>query len=123
MHVPGQRGGAAIAADLGGGQRIGLVVRAEAAVFLGDGDAEQAGMVQVAVILGREFRFAIIGRGAAGEHRLAELARARDDRGLFVVETERVGIEDRRVQNDAVGRRRGLVYWYRHHAVTRVAAT
>ena len=68
MHVPGQRGGAAIAADLGGGQRIGLVVGAEPAVLFGDGDAEQAGAVQVAVILGREFRFAVIGRGAAGEH-------------------------------------------------------
>ena len=94
MHVPGQRGGAAIAADFGGGQRIGLVVRAEPAMLPGDGDAEQAGVVQVAVILGREFRFAVIGRGAAREHRLAELARARDDFGLFVVEAERM--RDRR---------------------------
>ena len=123
MHVPGQRGGAAVAADLGGGQRIGLVVGAEPAVLFGDGDAEQAGVVQVAVILGREFRFAVIGRGAAREHRLAELARARDDSGLLVVEAERAGIEDRRVQNDPVDRGCGLVYWYRHHAVTRVAAT
>ena len=32
--------------------------------------------MQIAVILGREFRLAIIGRGAAGEHALAELAGA-----------------------------------------------
>ena len=38
VHVPGQRGGAAIAADLGGGQSIGLVVCAETAVLLRDGD-------------------------------------------------------------------------------------
>ena len=123
MHIPGQRGGAAIAADFRGSQRIGLVVRAEAAVLSGDGDAEQAGMVQVAIILSREFRFAVIGRGASREHRLAELARARDDFGLFVVEAERVRIEDRRVQNDSVDRCRSLVDLYRHQAVTRVAAT
>ena len=123
MHVPGQRGGAAIAADFGGGQRIGLVVGAEPAVLPGDGDAEQAGAVQVPVVLGREFRVAVIGRGAAREHRLAELARARDDFGLFVVEAERLGIEDRRIQNDFVDRSRALVYLYRHHAVTWVAAT
>ncbi len=123
MHVPGQRGGAAVAADFGGGQRVGLVVGAEAAMLLWNGDAEQAGTVQVAVILGRKFRIAVIGRGAAGEHRLAELACTRDDFGLLVVEAERMGIEDQRVQNDAVDRRRALVYWYRHHAVTWVAAT
>ena len=88
-----------------------------------DGDAEQAGAVQVAVILGREFRFAVVFGGAACEHRLAELARARDDPGLLVVEAERAGIEDRRVQNDPVDRRRALVHLYRHHAVTWVAAT
>ena len=94
VHVPGQRGRAAIAADLGGGQRVGLVVGAEAAVLLRNGDAEQAGAVQVAVILGREGRVAVVGRGAAGEHALAELARARDDRGLLVVQAER--LRDRR---------------------------
>ena len=76
MHVPGQRGRAAIAADLGGRERIGLVVGAEAAVLLRNGDAEQAGAMQIPVVLGREFGVAIIGRGAAREHALAELARA-----------------------------------------------
>ena len=95
VHVPGQRGRAAIAADLGGRDRIGLVVGAEAAVLFGNRDAEQAGAMQIPVILGREFGVAIIGRGAAGEHALAEFARGRDDRGLLVVQPERCGIEDR----------------------------
>ena len=76
VHVPGQRGGAAIAADLGGRQRVGLVVGAEAAVLFRDSDAEQPGAVQVPVVLGRKFRFAVVGRRAACEHGLAELARA-----------------------------------------------
>ena len=122
MHVPGQRGRAAIAADLGGRQRVGLVVGAEAAVLFGNGDAEQARAVQIAVVLGREFGFAIIGRGAAGEHGLAECARGRDDRGLFVVQAERAGIEDRRIEIDGVDRRCALAGLYRHHAVTCVAA-
>ena len=122
MHVPGQRGGAAIAADLGGSQRVGLVVGAEAAVLLRNGDAEQAGAVQVLVVLGGEFRFAVVGGRASGEHGLAELARARDDFGLAVVQAKRAGIEDRRVQIDVAGRRH-LACLDRHHAVTRVAAT
>ena len=77
MHVPGERGRAAIAADLGGGQRIGVVVGAEPAVLLRHADAEQADAMQVAIILGREARLAIVGRGATGEHALADLARAR----------------------------------------------
>ena len=118
VHVPGQRGGAAIAADLGGGQRVGLVVGAEAAMLFGNGDAEQAGAMQIPVILGREFRVAIVGRRAACEHGLAELARGRDDPGLFVVQPERVGIEDRRIQSDLVDRRHALAGLHRHHAVT-----
>ena len=102
MHVPGQRGRAAIAADLGGGDRVGLVVRAEAAVLFRDRDAEQAALVQIAVILGREFGVAIVGRGAAGEHALPEFARGRDDRGLLVVQTKRCGIEHRRIERLAV---------------------
>ena len=123
MHVPGQRGGAAIAADFRGGERIGLVVGAKAAVLFRDGDAEQAGAVQIAVILGRECGVSVIGHGAAREYDLAELAGARDDFGLFVVQAERLGIEDRRIQHDFVDRRCALASLYRHHAVTRVTAT
>ena len=42
MHIPGQRGGAAVAADLGRRQRIGLIACAEPTMLLGDGNAEQA---------------------------------------------------------------------------------
>ena len=79
--------------------------------------------MQIPVILGREFRVAIVGRRAAREHGLAKLARGRDDRGLFVVQPERLGIEDRRIQIDLVGRRHALAGLHRHHAVTCVAAT
>ncbi len=54
--------------------------------------------MQIAIILGGEFRLAIVGRRAAREYALAKLARARDDSGLFVVEPERGGVEDRHVQ-------------------------
>ena len=108
MHVPGQRGGAAIAADLGGRDGVGLIVGAEAAMLFRDRDAEQAGAVQVLVILGGKFGVAVVGRGAAGEHGLAELARGRDDRGLFIAEAKRLGIEDRRVRHrNGSGRRNG----------------
>jgi hypothetical protein len=79
MHVPGQSGRAAIAADLGGRDRIGLVVRTEAAILPGDRDAEQAASMQVTIILDREFGLAVIGRGAAGEDALPEFARAGDN--------------------------------------------
>jgi len=110
------------AADLGSGERISLVVRAEAAVLFRNGNAEQAGAMQIPVILGRKFRLAIIGRGAAGEHPLAELACARDDGGLFIVQPEGGGIEDRRIRIDLVDISHALAGLHRH-AVTRVAAT
>ena len=100
MHVPGQRGRAAIASDLGGRDRIGLIVSAEAAVFLWDRNSKQSGAMQIAVVFGREFGFAIVGRGAAGDYALSKLARARDNGGLRVVQAERRGIEDRPVQRE-----------------------
>jgi hypothetical protein len=123
MHIPGQRGGTAIAADLGSRQRIGLVVGTEAAVLSRDRDAEQVGAMQVPVILDRKSRVAIVGRGAACKHALAKLVCGRDDRGLFVVQPERPRIEDRRVQIDFVDRLHALAGLHRHHAVTCVAAT
>src|ERR1700728_3633276 len=121
VRVPGQGGRAAIAADLGGRQSVGLVVGAKAAMLFGNGNAEKAGEMRILVILGREFCFAVIVGRAACEHGLAELPRGRDDRGLFVAEPERLGIEDRRIETDAVGRRHALADLYRHHAVSRVA--
>ena len=66
-----------------------------------DGDPEQARAVQIAVILDREFGFAVVGGGAAGEDGLTEPARGRDDRGLLAIEAERAGIEDRLVRSMA----------------------
>src|SRR5260370_39628239 len=97
MHVPGQRGRAAIAADLSSRYGVGLIIGSEPAVLPGDSDAEQACAMQIPVILGLEFRVAIVGRGAAGEPGLAQLARGRDDRGLFVAQPARAGIEDWRI--------------------------
>src|SRR6266446_8132277 len=123
MHVPGQRGRAAIAADLGGGYRISLVVGAEAAMLLRNSDAEQAGAMQIPVILGGECRVTIVSPCAAREHGLAKLARRRDDGGLFVVQPERLRIEDRLIQIDLVDVGHSLTGLHRHHAVTCVAAT
>ena len=85
VHVPGECRRTAIAADLCRRYGVALIVSAEPAVLFGNGDAEQAGAMQVPVILGRECGVAIIGRRAAREHILAKLARGRDDHGLFVV--------------------------------------
>src|SRR6266404_1712298 len=123
MHVPGQRGRAAIAADLSSRYGVGLIIGSKPAVLPGDCDAEQACAMQIPVILGREFRVAIVGRGAAGEHRLAQFARGRDDRGLFIVQPERFGIEDRRIRIDLVEISHALAGLHCHHAVTCVAAT
>src|ERR1700675_1432306 len=91
-------------------------------MLLGNGDAEQAGAMQIAVILGREFRLAIIRRRAACEYCLAGLAPTSDVFGLFVAQPKRGGIEDRRIQIDLVGRSFALARLYRHYAVTWVAA-
>src|SRR5581483_6490471 len=93
MHVPGQRGGAAITADVGGSERIGLVVGAKSAMLLRDGYPEQAGAVQILVVLGREFGIAVVGRGAVRENHLAQFARPSDDSSLLVIEPECRGIE------------------------------
>src|SRR5450432_1909830 len=108
MHVPGQRGRAAIAADLGGCECVGLVAGAEAAMLLGDGDAEQASAVQIPIVLDREFCVAIIGGGTTCEYGLAEFAGARDDLRLLVIEAESPWIEDRRVDDTFVGRGRAF---------------
>jgi hypothetical protein len=75
-----------------------------------DRDAEQAGAVQIFVILGRKFGVAVVLRGAAGEYGLAELTRGRDDRGLTIAQAKCRGIEDRRVRhrNGSSGRNGGL---------------
>src|SRR5258708_2879787 len=100
VHVPVRRVCAAISADLGGRYGVGLIVGAEPAVLPGDSDAEQAGAMQVSVIFGRECGVAIIGRRAAREHILSKHARGGDDRGLLVVQPERLRMKDSRTQID-----------------------
>src|SRR5258707_15835795 len=102
MHVPGQRGSAAIAADLGGCESVGLIAGAEAPVFFRNRDTEQARPMQVFIILGRKFRITVVGGGAACEYGMAEFASSCDDRGLLVAQPKRAGIEDRRVEGDLV---------------------
>src|ERR1700722_9810198 len=123
MHVPGQRGRTAVTADLGGRYRVSLIAGAEAAVLLRNGNAEQAGTMQIPVVLGREFGVAIVSRSSAGEYGLAEFARGRDDTGLFVIQPERAGIEDRGIQIDLVECRYAFADLHCHHAVTCVEAT
>ena len=123
MHVPGQRGRAAIAADLGGGQGIGLVVGAEAAMLPGNGDAEQAGAMQIPVILGREFRVAIVGRRAACEHGSGR-ARARVAMIAACSSLSRNAAGSKIGASRSILSSRGyaLARLYRHHAVTCVGA-
>src|SRR5664279_5197195 len=97
MHVPGQRGGAAITADLSCRERVGLVTGPKPAMIFRDRNADQARAVQVPVILDWECRIAIESCGPAGEHGLTEFARPCDDCSLFIAEAEGMWIEDRRV--------------------------
>src|SRR5947209_5602658 len=108
MHVPGQRGGAAIAADLGSRNGVGLITGAEAAMLLRDRDAEQPGAMQVLVVLGRESRVAVVSRRALCEYALSKLARGRDDRALVAIQPKRLRIEDRRIRRSGIKRAGGL---------------
>src|SRR3954471_7580066 len=98
MHVPGQRRGAAIAADLGSRNGVGLVVRAEAAMLFGNRDAEQAGAVQILVVLGGKFCVAVVSRGALRKYALPKLPRNSDDRALLPIQPTCLRIENRRVR-------------------------
>ena len=65
VHVEGERGGAAPAAQLGGHERVGRVVGAEAAVALRDGEGEEAGLAEVGIVLEGERRLAIVAMARA----------------------------------------------------------
>ena len=58
--------------------------------------------MQVAIVLGREAGLAVVDRGALREDRLAHGTRLRGERGLVVAQAEGGGIEQRRVERDAV---------------------
>ena len=97
MHVPGQRGRAAIAAELGGGETIGAEARARSALLARHADREKTFLMHVAKILDRERRIAVVLRGARREHPRAERSRLFDQVGVVGGELEAYGIEDRRV--------------------------
>ncbi len=59
--------------------------------------------MHVPVILDRECRIAIEGRGAASEDGLTKFACSCDDPSLLIAETEGMGIEDRRVDRADCG--------------------
>ena len=95
MHVPGQRGRAAIAAELGGGEAIGAEACACAALLARHADREQTFLVHVAEVLDRERRVAVVLRRARREHPCAERLRLLDQIGIAVLEAKARAIEDR----------------------------
>ena len=97
VHVPGQRGRAAVAAELGRGDAIGLEIRAAAPVGLRDADREQALAAHIAKVLDRKRRVAIMLRGARRQHAFAEPARLVDQIRLRIGQPERVGCEHRSI--------------------------
>src|SRR5262249_26702712 len=89
MHVPGQRGRAAIAAELGGGEAVCLEIGPEAALLLRHADGKEAFRVHVAKILERKARLAVVLGGPRLQHAAPEPPRLFDQRGLKIVEAER----------------------------------
>ena len=80
MHVPGKRRRAAKASDLGGREHVGLEIGAKPAIRLGDADGEQAGLVQVPIVLRRKLRHPGRGRSALGANLVGgKLTGAGDD--------------------------------------------
>src|SRR5471030_3025631 len=71
-----------------------------------NGNSKKTGAMQIPVILGRKFRFAVVSGGASGEYGLAELTRGHDDRGLLVAQAKCLGIEDRRIRHRTGSNRR-----------------
>jgi len=67
MHVPGERGGATGTGDLRRGQRIGLIVSAEAAMGMRNADREQPGVAQVGVVFRGETGLTVIVGSARAE--------------------------------------------------------
>ena len=88
VHVEGERGGAAPAAELGRDQAVAREVRAEPAVALGNRQREKAGRAQVVVVLERKARSLVVLGGARREAVAAETARDRDELALAFAERE-----------------------------------
>ncbi len=97
MHVPGERGRPAKAAELRGGQAIGLEIGAETALLLRDADREQAFRMHVAEVLDRESGLTIVFLRARRQHAAAECPRPSDQLGLGIAQAERFRRKDRGV--------------------------
>ena len=102
MHVEGQRGGPAIAPDLGRRQHIGAQIGAAPAMFGRNADAKKIMRLQIGVILGREARLAVYLGGARGEFRLRQLPRLGAERGLEFGQVPAVRGENRRINRLSV---------------------
>src|SRR5690348_14528543 len=83
MHVPGQRRCAAIAADFGRSERIGLIIRSKTAMPLWYRDAKEACSMQIVVVFRWKFCVPIVRRRAVREYGLAKFTRSRNDAGLL----------------------------------------
>ncbi len=104
MHVPGECGGAAVAAELGRGETIGRKIGAQASFLPWDADGEQALAMHVAEVLDREARLAVVFRRARRQNAAAEGPRLVDEFGLERGEAECVGRKDRRIMHVACER-------------------
>ena len=82
--------------ELGGHERVGRVVGAEAAVALRDGEGEQAGLAEVGVVLEGERRLAIVAMGARGEAVAAQRADQLDEALLLLAQRAGACPEDGR---------------------------
>jgi hypothetical protein len=95
MHVEGQRGGTAIAADFRRRQHVGAQVGTASAMFGRDADAKKIMRLQIDVILGREARLTVDFGCARGEFRLRQLPRLGTERGLEIGQPPAVRRENR----------------------------
>src|SRR5262245_17975745 len=97
MHVPCECGRAAIAPDLGRSQRISEMVGSLTSILPRHTDAEEAGCVQITVIVGRETCIAVPFGGAGGKLGLAESACTGAKLNLPISQVEGRWLEDRRI--------------------------
>jgi hypothetical protein len=98
VHVPGERGRAAVAAELRRCEAIGEEIGAEASVGFRDADGEKPLAVHIAEILERERRVAVVLGRARCQDPPSEAACLADQVGREIRKPERIGSEDRSVE-------------------------
>ena len=103
MHVEGQRGGAAIAPDLGRRQHVGAKVGAAPAMFARDADSQQVAGAKILVVFGRKAGLPVDFGGTGGKFRLRQGPRLGAERRLEFGQPPAVRIEDRAVLRLGVG--------------------